>query len=145
MQEIYKQALMHREAMKEKVQDKDWGIASAVDDIRTKVVEEPFWQRPEGRAVTDDIQPSTMQSFYQSHTTPESNPYTLDKEQPSMQDLYQSHMPQQEDDHEHVYGKDEEDKELDSNCMRCGKSMDSEICNPDPEQMKELEERGIDL
>ena len=77
MHEMFKHAKAAREEVQEKVKDQDWGIASAVDDIRTKVVEEGYWLRPEGRAVTDDIQPSTMQSFYQSHapsddvTTPE--------------------------------------------------------------------------
>ena len=67
MHEMFKHAKAVREEVKEKVKDQDWGIASAVDDIRTKVVEEGYWLRPEGRAVTDDIQPSTMHSFYSSH------------------------------------------------------------------------------
>lgn len=139
MQELYKQALMHRQALENKTKGQDWGIANAVDDIRTKVVEEPYWQRPEGRAVTDDIQPSTMQSFYQSHNT-------ADKEPASMQSLYQSHLPEQ-DEQEHVLGKDEEGKEQDDDsCGLCGQSMDSEICKPDPERVKQLEEeRGMDL
>lgn len=69
MHEMFKNAKAVRDDVAEKVKDQDWGIASAVDDIRTKVVEEGYWLRPEGRAVTDDIQPSTMQSFYQSHVT----------------------------------------------------------------------------
>jgi hypothetical protein len=58
---------------RESLKGQDWGIASAIDDIRHKVIEEGWYSRPTGRAVTDYLsdQPSPMQSLYQSYLSPE--------------------------------------------------------------------------
>jgi len=65
LNEQEKQAMLHHDALQKQAasQHNSGGVAGAIDDIRHKVVEEPYFLRPEGRAVTDDIQPS-VQDFY---------------------------------------------------------------------------------
>ena len=44
-------------AARQSLSGQDWGFASAVDDVRHKVVEEGYFEAPDGQAVTGDIEP----------------------------------------------------------------------------------------
>ncbi len=96
MDEKEKQAILHQEALQKQAAkgQSNGGFSGAIDDIRHKVVEEPYWLRPEGRATTDDIAPK-MRDFYESAPAQESDAldakeqkYTLDE----MQAAYNNFM-----------------------------------------------------
>lgn len=77
MNEQEKQAMLHHEAMQKQAAKppNSGGFSGAVDDIRHKVVEEPYWLRPEGRTTTDDIAPK-VRDFYES--APEQESQSMD-------------------------------------------------------------------
>lgn len=73
MNEQEKQAMLHHEAMQKQAAatKNSGGISGAVDDVRHKVLEEPYFLRPEGRTVTDDIQPKRSDLYgAQTDVTP---------------------------------------------------------------------------
>lgn len=94
MDEKLKQAIMHDEAMKNRASPQQTGsVASAVDDIRHKLVEEPYFLRPEGREVTDDIEPAAHEPEAQAE--PE---FTPDEVKQSLADFYGVDVAQFSDD-----------------------------------------------